>query len=94
MIRIIRCEDGSHEVWGTGTDGLPMRAELLPPRPARKLPIVIAVREMRTEFSVETLEGTMEGKKGDFLITGVKGEMYPCDRDVFMATYELIDRRE
>ncbi len=37
MIRIVRCEDGSHEVWGIGTEGVPAQAELIPPRPARKL---------------------------------------------------------
>ncbi len=68
-----------------------MRTKLIPSRQARKLPIVVAVHEMPCEFSVETLEGTMEGKQGDFLIVGVKGEMYPCDREVFFASYEFVD---
>lgn len=57
---------------------------------AVKKPIEVEVREMPEAFSVEALEGTLEGKPGDFLITGVQGEMYPCDREIFFATYELL----
>lgn len=37
---------------------------------------------------VETLEGIMEARIGDWIITGVKGERYPCKPDIFEATYE------
>lgn len=37
---------------------------------------------------IQTLEGEMIGRIGDWLITGVKGEVYPCQPDVFAATYE------
>ena len=30
----------------------------------------------------------MQLKKGDRIITGVKGEYYPCKPDIFEATYE------
>lgn len=36
---------------------------------------------------IETLEGRMEGREGDWIIKGVKGELYPCKPDVFEATY-------
>jgi hypothetical protein len=39
---------------------------------------------------IETLEGTMRGDVGDFIIKGVKGELYPCKPDIFAATYELV----
>lgn len=39
-------------------------------------------------FFVETLEGRMEAQPGDWIITGVKGERYPCKPDIFAATYE------
>lgn len=39
-------------------------------------------------FRVKTLEGVMDGKAGDFLIRGIKGELYPCRADIFAATYE------
>lgn len=39
---------------------------------------------------IETLEGTMKADAGDYIIRGVKGEVYPCKPDIFEATYELI----
>lgn len=39
---------------------------------------------------IPTLEGIMEAKEGDFIIQGVKGEIYPCKPDIFEITYELV----
>jgi hypothetical protein len=39
-------------------------------------------------YLIPTLEGTMRFERGDMLITGVKGEIYPCKPDIFEATYE------
>lgn len=39
---------------------------------------------------VQTLEGSMVGQKNDFLIQGVKGEIYPCKPDIFAETYEAV----
>lgn len=39
-------------------------------------------------YLIPTLEGTMRMDRGDMLITGVKGEVYPCKPDIFAATYE------
>jgi hypothetical protein len=38
-----------------------------------------------------TLEGTMEAKPDDWIICGVKGEVYPCKPDIFAATYEPVE---
>jgi hypothetical protein len=45
---------------------------------------------MRWEYDIliETLEGQMRAKPGDWIIRGVKGELYPCKPDIFAATYE------
>ena len=40
---------------------------------------------------IKTLEGTMRGDVGDWIIRGVKGEFYPCKPDVFEATYEAVE---
>jgi hypothetical protein len=40
---------------------------------------------------IKTLEGTMTVSPGDWVITGVKGEKYPCKPDIFAATYEPVD---
>lgn len=42
-------------------------------------------------YLIPTLEGTMKMDRGDMLITGVKGEVYPCKPDIFAATYEPAD---
>jgi hypothetical protein len=40
---------------------------------------------------IETLEGDMLARQGDFIIKGVQGEFYPCKPDIFVATYEMVD---
>lgn len=39
---------------------------------------------------VHTLEGTMVAPPGWWIIKGVKGEFYPCDPEIFEATYEAV----
>lgn len=43
---------------------------------------------------VMTLEGRLLAMPGDWLIKGVKGEVYPCAPDVFAATYEEVSDAE
>lgn len=42
-------------------------------------------------YLIPTLEGTMFFTPDDMLITGVKGEIYPCKGDIFEMTYELVE---
>lgn len=39
-------------------------------------------------YLIPTLEGTMRFNRGDMLITGVAGEIYPCESAIFGRTYE------
>jgi len=39
---------------------------------------------------IDTLEGTMTAQRGDWIIKGVVGEIYPCKPDIFAATYEPV----
>ncbi len=39
-------------------------------------------------LAIPTLEGLMIGVEGDWIIRGVKGELYPCKPDIFDLTYE------
>jgi len=41
---------------------------------------------------IPTLEGLMLGREGDWIIKGVKGELYPCKPDIFVATYEPVTK--
>ena len=43
-----------------------------------------------TRLKIETLEGTMYANEGDWIIRGVKGELYPCKPDIFAATYDPV----
>jgi len=38
---------------------------------------------------IPTPEGVMTGNLGDWIITGIKGEHYPCKNDIFQATYAV-----
>lgn len=40
------------------------------------------------EIEIPTLEGDMRANFGDWIISGVKGDFYPCKPDIFEATYE------
>lgn len=39
-------------------------------------------------FTIDTLEGAMRVKKGDYIIKGIKSEFYPCANEIFELTYE------
>ena len=52
-----------------------------------RLPLPIVVCEDGA-IEIETLEGVMRANPGDWIIRGVKGELYPCKPDIFEATYE------
>lgn len=40
---------------------------------------------------IDTLEGSMIAKHGDYIIKGVDGEFYPCKPDIFHKTYDVLD---
>ncbi|MHB9074652.1 MAG: hypothetical protein ACYC6G_14135 [Desulfobaccales bacterium] len=56
----------------------------------RKLPVEIEAEQLVEPMEIETLEGTMRGNVGDWLITGVKGEKYFCQDEIFRMTYEPV----
>ena len=42
-------------------------------------------------LEIDTLEGRMTASEGDWIITGINGERYPCKPDIFEATYEPVE---
>lgn len=48
-------------------------------------------RVMHHHGWIDTLEGGHIVCPGDWVITGVKGEKYPCKPDIFAMTYEPVD---
>ena len=55
-----------------------------------KKPIVVEAYQTDKEVLIQTLEGTMKASVGDWIITGIKGEQYPCKPDVFERTYQPV----
>ena len=56
----------------------------------RKKPVIIEAYRTNEEKVIHTLEGDMKAFAGDYVITGVKGEQYPCKPDIFKKTYEEV----
>ena len=56
----------------------------------KKKPVIVEAVRLTRPIIIKTLEGDMAGEVGDWLITGVKGEQYPCKDDVFRMTYEEV----
>jgi hypothetical protein len=56
----------------------------------RKKPLVIDAVQMDVDGAIyDRLHDTdIPYKAGDWVITGIKGEQYPCKDEVFRATYE------
>jgi hypothetical protein len=69
----------------------------------RKKPVVVEVEQWLPGKKIDgvfgdedghfivTLEGMHRVSPGDYIITGVKGEKYPCKPDIFEATYEPVE---
>jgi len=55
-----------------------------------KKPVVIEAYQTDKEVIIHTLEGDMKASPGDFIITGIDGEQYPCKPDIFYKTYEEV----
>lgn len=43
---------------------------------------------------IKTLEGGHVVKPGDWIITGIAGEMYPCKPEIFEQTYQVIEEQK
>lgn len=41
-------------------------------------------------LAIPTLEGVMLASENDWVIRGIKGELYPCKPDIFADTYEEV----
>jgi len=69
---------------------------------ARKKPVVVEFREPIPNFrhrveseEIQTPEGPLYAVPGmHYVIRGVKGELYPIEKEIFEETYEVIDDDE
>ena len=51
----------------------------------------VFIGELSGRPRIGTREGPMFVDVGDYIITGVKGEHYPCKPDIFELTYEAAE---
>ena len=56
--------------------------------------IFFIIRKDSVKIFIETLEGNMEAKVGDYIIKGVRGELYPCRKDIFLETYKIMENKK
>jgi hypothetical protein len=61
------------------------------PHPNDSHIIGVVYNPEKRHVEIPTLEGTMIGNIGDWIIRGITGELYPCKPDIFEATYEAVD---
>ncbi len=53
---------------------------------------IVSLNDEWDDVKVKTLEGTSyDVTKEDVIIRGIKGEYYPCKKDIFQQTYDKID---
>jgi hypothetical protein len=52
-----------------------------------KKPVEIEAVRLIEKTEIKTREGTLFGYPGEWLLTGVEGEKYPCGHEIFMKTY-------
>lgn len=60
----------------------------------RKIPIVLEAYQTDEEMDIETLEGVMHASIGDYIVTGIRGEIYPVKPDIFEKLYEEVKEEE
>ena len=58
----------------------------------KKKPVVVSAYQTEEDTVVRTLEGNMLASKGSYIITGIHGEIYPCQKEIFKRQVK-IDRK-
>lgn len=87
VIEAIRCKE-AHRLIGSDWNALPewFRSAYEGKNEAGVKTIICINHPPSIE--IVTLEGTMRANFDDWIIRGLKGELYPCKPDIFEATYE------
>ncbi|MCX2773135.1 hypothetical protein [Bacillus sp. H2FL2] len=53
--------------------------------------IVYSYQSEYPTLTIQNLEGDMTAQVGDYIIRGIKGELYLCKPDIFEKTYERVN---
>lgn len=96
-----RCDECENEEgrWGTGRSSWRSRRGATArrrPRSGGHVAFESGVLRLTPdgEAKVRTLEGSMTARKGDYIVKGIKGELYPVKPDIFEATYGSVDAQK
>lgn len=54
-------------------------------------PNQLVAYETKEEQYLVTLNGIVKTNPGDWIITGVNGEQYPCDPEIFKQLYDIVE---
>lgn len=52
--------------------------------------VLRAIKNVQADVPLETLNGYVTTNEGDWIIEGVNGELYPCDKEIFKKLYEEV----
>lgn len=55
-----------------------------------RLPEIRTAVKIPYSFTINSLEGRLEGKADDYIVKGIYGEYYICDSEIFKKTYDKI----
>lgn len=47
-------------------------------------------KEIALKLIIKTVDGEMYAQHGDYIIKGIKGEIYPCNKEIFAETYNIV----
>ncbi len=59
----------------------------------RKRPVVVHAFRANVRLMIYTKEGMVIGEPGDYIIKGIQGECYPCDKETCEQTYDFIEEQ-
>jgi hypothetical protein len=82
-------ENGCHSIHFDTEESLPKWL-----RDALVDDVVFPIASGIDNLYVKTREGLMEAAEGDWIICGVKNEIYPCKPDIFAMTYDPVDEQD
>ena len=90
VIEAIKCSD-AHRMMGEAWKDLPeWFRDAYEGHNKAGVKTIVAMNRPVACIDIITLEGTMRANLDDWIIRGVKGELYPCKPDIFESTYDPV----
>ena len=55
-----------------------------------KKPVVVLAKQMDRDFIIQTANGLVKGKVGDYMVKAPSGDTWPVQKEIFETTYEEV----